>query len=149
MLCCRAGFCPIVVLLIAMAPSCCGARALGRRMGLVVAAHGFSCLTACGIFPDQGSNLCLLLWQADSYPPRLHHTTPSSPWAPSSLIRGSLLPQNQCTSFALIQSPFSPSHSWSCSLRHAQPDLSQQLFCCPLPPWAGLCFGRLCEHFLA
>ena len=36
----------------------------------------FSCLTACGIFPDQGSNLCLLLWQADSYPP--HHQGQSS-----------------------------------------------------------------------
>ena len=24
---------------------------------------------ACGIFPDQGSNLCLLHWQADSLPP--------------------------------------------------------------------------------
>ena len=30
--------------------------------------HGLSCSTACGIFPDQGSNLCPLHWQADSYP---------------------------------------------------------------------------------
>ena len=27
-----------------------------------------SCSTACGIFPDQGLNLCLLHWQADSLP---------------------------------------------------------------------------------
>ena len=34
--------------------------------GLVVVAHGLSCSTACGIFPDQGLNLCPLHWQADS-----------------------------------------------------------------------------------
>ena len=28
--------------------------------------HRLSCST-CGIFPDQGSNLCLLYWQVDSY----------------------------------------------------------------------------------
>ena len=32
----------------------------------VVAAHSLSCSTACGIFLDQGSNLCPLRWQADS-----------------------------------------------------------------------------------
>ena len=42
-----------------------------RRAGSVVVAHGPSCSTACGIFPDQGSNPCLLNWQADSQP--LHH----------------------------------------------------------------------------
>ena len=31
-------------------------------------AHGLSCSAACGIFPDQGSNLCPLPWQADSQP---------------------------------------------------------------------------------
>ena len=30
--------------------------------------NGLSCSAACGIFPDQGSNLCLLHWQADSLP---------------------------------------------------------------------------------
>ena len=30
-------------------------------------AHRLSCSLACGIFPDQGSNLCLLHWQADSF----------------------------------------------------------------------------------
>ena len=41
------------------------------RAGSVVVAHGPSCSAACGIFPDQGSNLCPLHWQADSQP--LHH----------------------------------------------------------------------------
>ena len=64
--------------------SCCGARALGAWAS-VVAAHGLSncglrarecrlsscgawlsCSVACGIFPDQGSNLCPRHWQADS-----------------------------------------------------------------------------------
>ena len=39
-----------------------------RRAGSVVVAHGLSCSAACGIFPDQGSNLCPLHWQADSQP---------------------------------------------------------------------------------
>ena len=38
--------------------------------GSVVVAHGLSCSTACGIFPDQGSNPCPLHWQADSQPLR-------------------------------------------------------------------------------
>ena len=42
-----------------------------RCAGSVVVAHGPSCSTACGIFPDQGSNPCPLHWQADSQP--LHH----------------------------------------------------------------------------
>ena len=37
-----------------------------RRADSVVVAHGPSCSAACGIFPDQGSNPCLLHWQADS-----------------------------------------------------------------------------------
>ena len=36
-------------------------------MGPVVVVHRFSCFTAYGIFPDQGSNPCPLYWQADSY----------------------------------------------------------------------------------
>ena len=35
---------------------------------LIIVAHGLSCLKVCGIFPDQGSNLCLLPWRADSLP---------------------------------------------------------------------------------
>ena len=47
-----------------------------RRAGSVGVVHGFSCSTACGIFPDQGSNPCPLHWQADSQP--LCHQ--GSPW---------------------------------------------------------------------
>ena len=48
--------------------SSCGSRVLELRLepGLVV--HGLSCSMACGIFPNQGSNPCLLNWQADSLP---------------------------------------------------------------------------------
>ena len=46
-----------------------------RRAGSVVVAHGPSCFTACGIFPDQGSKPCPLHWQADSQPLR-HQGSP-------------------------------------------------------------------------
>ena len=41
-----------------------------RRAGSVIVAHGPSCSTARGIFPDQGSNPCPLHWQVDSQPLR-------------------------------------------------------------------------------
>ena len=50
--------------------SCCRAWALGG-WALAVAAHGLNCSMACGIFLDQGSNLCPLYWQVSSYP--LYH----------------------------------------------------------------------------
>ena len=37
-------------------------------LGSIVAVHALSCFEACGIFPDQGWNPCLLHWQVDSYP---------------------------------------------------------------------------------
>ena len=37
-----------------------------QRAGSVVVAHGLTCSTACGIFRNQGSNLCPLHWQEDS-----------------------------------------------------------------------------------
>ena len=54
-----------------------GLQLLGRAASVVVAcglycadsvvvAHGLCCSTACRIFPEQGSNLFLLHWQADS-----------------------------------------------------------------------------------
>ena len=46
-----------------------------RRAGSVIVAHGLSSSAACGIFPDQGSNLCPLHWQADSQPLR-HQGSP-------------------------------------------------------------------------
>ena len=36
-----------------------------QSAGSVVVVHGLSCFAACGTFPDQGSNLCPLHWQAD------------------------------------------------------------------------------------
>ena len=35
-----------------------------RHVGSVVVAQGLHCFKASGIFPDQGSNPCLLRWQA-------------------------------------------------------------------------------------
>ena len=46
-----------------------------RCAGSVIVAHGPSCFTACGIFPDQGSNPCPLHWQADFQPLR-HQGSP-------------------------------------------------------------------------
>ena len=48
-----------------------------RRAGSAIVAHGPSCSVACGIFPDQGSNLCALHWQADSQPLR-HQGSPDT-----------------------------------------------------------------------
>ena len=54
-------------------------RSTGSRCaGSVIVAHGPSCSTACGIFPDQGLNPCPLHWQADSQPLR-HQGSPM--WA--------------------------------------------------------------------
>ena len=36
--------------------------------GSITVVRWLSCSRACGIFPDQGSNLCLLPWQLDSLP---------------------------------------------------------------------------------
>ena len=50
--------------------SCCRARALGcvgfSNCSSQDLEHKLSCSMACGIFPDQGSNTCLLCWQVDS-----------------------------------------------------------------------------------
>ena len=45
--------------------SCWGSRTL-ERIGSVAVMHALSCSRACGICQDQGWNLCLLHWQADS-----------------------------------------------------------------------------------
>ena len=47
-----------------------------RCTGSVIVAHRPSCSTACGIFPDQGSNPCPVHWQADSRSLR-HQGSPS------------------------------------------------------------------------
>ena len=48
-----------------------GSAVVGLRLcsaGAVVVAHRLSCSMTCGIFPNQGSNPCLLHWQMDSLP---------------------------------------------------------------------------------
>lgn len=50
--------------------SCCRYRALGAWVSGVVA-QGLSYSMACGIFPEQRWNSCLLYWQVDSH--SLHH----------------------------------------------------------------------------
>ena len=45
-------------------------------MGSEVVAHAFSCSMACRIFPDQGSNLCLLHWQVVDSLPLSHQGSP-------------------------------------------------------------------------
>ena len=56
-----------------------------RRAGSVVVPHGPSCSAACGIFPDQGLNLCPLHWQADSQPLR-HQGSPRLQFKPLVLL---------------------------------------------------------------
>ena len=46
--------------------------------GLIVVVHELSCSMACGIFLDQGSNLCLLHWQVDSLPVSCQGSPPNS-----------------------------------------------------------------------
>ena len=53
--------------------SSCGLQSNGLVPGLqstgsIVVTHGLSCFVARGIFPDQGSNPCLLHCQANSWP---------------------------------------------------------------------------------
>ena len=65
--------------------SCWGVQALGTQasiavaprlqsIGSIIVAHRLRCSVAYRIFPNQGSNPCLLLWQADSLP--LSHGSP-------------------------------------------------------------------------
>ena len=45
-----------------------------QSIGSILVAHRRGCPMACEIFPDQGSNLCLMHWQADSLPPSQQET---------------------------------------------------------------------------
>ena len=85
---CCAGFSLVVACrLLIVGASCCRALALGawasvvpapgpQSTGSIVVVHGSSCLPACGILLDQGSNLFFLHWQVD--PLALSHQ--GSPW---------------------------------------------------------------------
>ena len=64
-----AGFLPWCLLLRRTGVSSCSTWAQQLQLpDSVVTAHGLSWSEACGIFPDQGLNLSLLCWQADSLP---------------------------------------------------------------------------------
>ena len=71
-----------------------------QRLGSVAAVHGRNCSLACGIFPDQGSNLCPLHWQADPYP--LHHQG-SPALVTSSPSRGCDHSEDRSASHACLQ----------------------------------------------
>ena len=53
-----------VSVVVACGLSSCGLRALEHKLSSCGVLR-VSCSAACGIFPDQGSNLCPLHWQAD------------------------------------------------------------------------------------
>ena len=53
--------------------SSCGFSA--SESNSIASVHRLSRSTACGIFPDQGSNLCPLHWQADPLPLRQQEST--------------------------------------------------------------------------
>ena len=63
-----AGASPVVEQGLQRAPALTVAAHGLQDAGSVVVANGLSCCLACGIFPSQGLNPCLLHWQADSLP---------------------------------------------------------------------------------
>ena len=84
---------------------CCGIRALGTWVSVGVV-HRLSCLLACGIFPDQGPNLCPLHWQADLWPGS-HQGSPGL----------TILCQVLCTESHGHHIAFALSHWWEASCR--------------------------------
>ena len=69
---------PIIAMrrvLIVVTPLVAVHRLQGVRASVVMA-HRLGCSVSCGIFPDQGLNLCLLHWQVDSLPVS-HQGSPS------------------------------------------------------------------------
>ena len=76
-----------------------------QSAGSVVVAHGLSCSAACGIFPDQGSNLCPLHWQADSQP-LCHQGSPSDAFI-GQFIQSKCALRTHHSSLILLKSFFS------------------------------------------
>ena len=66
-LCCCSGF-SLVVAAGGYALAAVSQLLLLQSTGSAVEAHRLSSSLACGICPDQASNLCLLHWQVDSLP---------------------------------------------------------------------------------
>ena len=61
---------------VAVARGLCSCSSLASSTGSVVMALRLTHSRACGIFPDQGLNPCLLHWQVDSFP-LSHQESPS------------------------------------------------------------------------
>ena len=76
--CCERGLLSRCCVAAPVAASLVWSTGPGVPWAAVVVAHGLACSVACGIFPGQGSNPCLLHWQADSSP-LSHQGSPSTP----------------------------------------------------------------------
>ena len=114
--------------------SCCRAQVLGT-WALIVVAPGLSCSTACGIFPDQGSNPHALHWQADSYP--LYHQ--GSPSVSYLCVHFSICLTHSLSSSSLGM-PWWPSQSGtptSLSSRSWDSQLSHDSACGYVGSWGG------------
>ena len=92
-------------------------------------AHGPSCSTACGIFPDQGLSPCPLHWQADSQP--LHHQgSPSKSFLNVSCIFSILFPRFWIIFTIITLNSFSGSLPISSSFFRAAGFLPYSFICC-------------------
>ena len=78
--CHEPGLLSIAVLGLIAAASPVAEHRLWSTRALVVVVQGLSSSMICEIFPDQGSNLCPLHWQADSYP-LCHQGSPPLPFS--------------------------------------------------------------------
>ena len=63
-------------------------------------AHGLSCSAACEIFLEEGSNLCPLHWQLDSYPLD-HQGNAMQVFLKQMFVFGVLIPFWFCTKLSL------------------------------------------------
>ena len=101
-----------------------------QRMGSILVAHELRCSAACGICPDQGLNLHLLHWQADS-----------SPAEPAGKPRRVLLfPDVRCENWVELQEVKRKSlafQDWShLRLIHTEPSSSWSL-AVQISPWSS------------
>ena len=86
--------------------SCCRAWSPGHTCSVAVV-HKLSCSAACGVFMDQGLNLCLMHWQADSLP--LSHQGSPGIW----FLPEQQGPERQCANRCALESA---ELSWNSSL---------------------------------
>ena len=84
----------------------CSSRGLEPKLCSAVVVHELRFSAACRIFPDQGSNLCLLHWRTDSLP--LSHQG-----SPTIFLNWIILELQYCVVSGVEQSDFS--YIYSCS----------------------------------